>query len=372
MGNGEWGMGNDGSGVDPGRVSTPDHSPFPIPHSPFARLRMFLELIRFSHTVFALPFALLSAVMAWGIRYRIWEVSTEYSQTFRNFVNSVPFFAAGANPLALVGASPSASTQDSIEPWFRWQELVGILLCMVFARSAAMAFNRLVDAKFDAENPRTARRHIPAGLLSRGSVTFFTLVCAAGFIGSTVLFLPNRGPLYLTVPVLTILCGYSLTKRFTSLAHFWLGMSLMLAPLAAWIAILGDNAWEYRWPPLLLGGAVLLWVAGFDIIYATQDVDVDRKLRLRSVPAKFGVAGSLRIAAACHLGTIVLLFLIPTFFSGFGWIWYAGVGAVAVLLIYEHSLVRPDDLTRVNDAFFNVNAIISLGLLIVGTVDLLV
>lgn len=344
------------------------------------RVTMFLELIRFSHTIFALPFALLSAVMAWGVRHQARELLVWTNSLATSMKTAVPFLGHGTElpaddhlaQLGFIRLGVGIPNFSGVTEWFRWQEVVGVLLCMIFARSAAMAFNRVVDAKFDAENPRTVRRHIPAGLLSRGSVILFTIVCAAGFIASTLLFLPNRWPLYLSVPFLAFICAYSLMKRFTSLAHFWLGASLMLAPVAAWIAILGDFAFKMPWPPLLLGGAVLLWVAGFDIIYATQDFEVDRKLKLRSVPARFGVAGALRIAALCHLGTIVLLFAVPSVFSGFGWPWYAGVAAVAALLVYEHSIVKPDDLTRVNDAFFNVNAVISMGLLAVGTVDLLV
>jgi 4-hydroxybenzoate polyprenyltransferase len=293
----------------------------------FTRIRQLLELIRFSHTVFALPFALLAAVMAW---------------------------VSGAR------GQPAAG--------FRWRELVGILLCMVFARSAAMAFNRLVDREFDAQNPRTQMRHLPAGLLGARSVALFALICCAGFIAATLLFLPNRWPLYLSVPVLLFLLGYSYTKRFTALAHFWLGAALMLAPVAAWIAIRGELAW----PPIVLGGAVLLWVAGFDIIYACQDVDVDRRLGLRSVPARLGVSGALRLAALCHLGTVLLLAALPLVYPHLGLIYWSGIAAVALLLLYEHWIVRPDDLTRVNVAFFNVNAVISMGLLVIGSIDLLV
>jgi len=289
------------------------------------RLRMILEMIRFSHTVFALPFALLSAVMAWTL---------------------------GAH-------------DDPPVAW-RWRELVGIVLCMVFARSAAMAFNRLADRRYDAENPRTAQRHLPAGLLSVSSVTLFALFCAAGFCASTLLFLPNALPAYLSPPVLAFLLGYSYTKRFTALAHFWLGAALMLAPVAAWIAIRGEAAL----PPVILGGAVLLWVAGFDVIYACQDVDYDRRRGLRSVPAWLGVATALRIAALCHLGTVVLLLALPLAYPLLGKIYLAGIVAVAALLAYEHWLVRPDDLTRVNMAFFNVNAVVSVGLFVVGAVDL--
>jgi 4-hydroxybenzoate polyprenyltransferase len=318
-----------------------------------------LELVRFSHTIFALPFALLSAAMAWSRRYA--------SYSFRVVLESGAY-----------GGGEEAIKQ--LEPWFRWRELLGIVLCMVFARSAAMAFNRLVDAKFDADNPRTARRHIPAGLLTRDRVASFAIGCALAFMASTLLFVPNDLPFMLSVPVLIFICAYSLTKRFTLLAHFWLGASLMLAPVAAWIAILGyegiflpgvnGHNVLMLLPPLILGGAVLFWVAGFDIIYATQDVDIDRKLRLRSVPARFGIAGALRIAAVCHAGMVLLLFLLPHVFPGFGLIWNIGVAATTLLLIYEHAIVTPDDLTRVNDAFFNCNAVISLGLFAIGVVDL--
>jgi 4-hydroxybenzoate polyprenyltransferase len=290
----------------------------------FHRLRLMLEMIRFSHTLFALPFALLAAVMAWR----------------------------------------EAGQQAT--PW-RWQDLAGIILCMVFARSTAMAFNRLVDRRLDAENPRTRSRHIPAGLLSVAAVTAFALVCASCFVASTLLFLPNRWPLYLSAPVLAFLCGYSLTKRFTALAHFWLGAALMLAPIAAWIALRG----ELSWPPIVLGAAVMLWVAGFDMIYACQDVEADTKLGLHSVPARFGVGGALRLAALCHLGMVGLLFLLPWVYPQLGSIYLAGMAIVAALLVYEHWLVRPDDLMRVNLAFFHINALVSVGLFVVGTLDLL-
>jgi len=261
-------------------------------------------------------------------------------------------------------------------PPFRWQDLAGIVLCMVAARSAAMAFNRLADRRIDAENPRTKMRHLPAGTLSVGSVILFTLISSAVFVAGTLLFLPNRLPLYLAVPVLLFLLGYSYTKRFTALAHFWLGVALMLAPISAWIALRGEtlltNPLDIL-PALILGGAVLAWVAGFDIIYACQDADFDRRARLRSVPVLLGVAGALRLAAFCHLVTLALLAALPLVCPQvpLGWIYWSGVGVVAVLLTYEHLLVRPGDLTRVNIAFFNINAIISIGLFVVGAVDLL-
>jgi 4-hydroxybenzoate polyprenyltransferase len=247
---------------------------------------------------------------------------------------------------------------------FRLRDVAGLLLCMVFARSASMAFNRLVDRRIDAQNPRTASRHLPAGLLSVTAVNLFTLGCAAGFVASTLLFFPNRLPLLLSLPVLGFLLGYSYAKRWTVLAHFWLGAALMLSPIAAWIALTGGLSWT----PVLLGLAVFFWVGGFDVIYACQDVEFDRSVRLRSIPAHFGVRRALRIAGVSHLLTVV--FLAGLWWSaGMGPIFAAAIVAVALLLAYEHSLVRPDDLTRVNLAFFNVNAVISIGLFVVGSLD---
>jgi 4-hydroxybenzoate polyprenyltransferase len=297
------------------------------------RLRHILEMIRFSHTLFALPFALLSAVMAW---------------------------TAGAR------SEPRIA--------WRWQELLGIVLCMVAARSAAMAFNRIADWRLDARNPRTQMRHIPAGTLSVDSVVAFAVFCSVAFVLSTLLFLPNRLPIVLSLPVLVFLLGYSFTKRFTAAAHFWLGAALMLAPISAWIAIRGQWIMENPLdllPAVVLGGAVLLWVSGFDIIYACQDVDFDVAAGLHSLPARLGVGRALRLAAWCHLGMVILLALLPWVFPPLGWIYTLGIVAVAMLLAYEHSLVRPDDLTGVNVAFFQINAVVSIGLLVVGILDLL-
>ena len=301
----------------------------------FTHVRKLLELIRFSHTLFALPFALLAALMAWWL---------------------------GAN------------SQPEVP--FRPRYLVGILLCMVTARSAAMAFNRLADRKLDAANPRTASRHLPVGQLAVRTVAIFAALCAAGFIASTALFLPdNPLPLVLAVPVLLFLLGYSYAKRFTSLSHFWLGVALMLAPLSAWIAVRGELVLQTPsdlFPALLLGAAVMLWVAGFDIIYACQDTEFDRGAGLKSVPASLGVGAALRVAAACHLGSVLLLAALPWLYPGLSWIYWGGMVAIAMLLVYEHWLVRPDDLSRVNVAFFKVNAVISLGVMVLVAIDLLV
>jgi len=287
-----------------------------------------LSLIRFSHTLFALPFALLAGAMAWAEN-----------------LNQNP-------PVPL-----------------RWQDVLGVLLCMVFARSAAMAFNRIADRRIDALNPRTAGRHLPTGELSVASVALFTAMSAAGFIASTLLFLPrNVVPVAASVPVLLFLLGYSYAKRFTLLAHFWLGAALMLAPLAAWVAIRP----VFDWAPLVLGAAVMFWVAGFDIIYACQDFEFDRRLGLYSVPARLGVVGALRVAGACHAGMFALLVLLPAVYPAFGWVYYLGIGAIGALLLWEAFLVRPDDLRRVNLAFFYINAVVSVGLLVCGVIDLIV
>jgi 4-hydroxybenzoate polyprenyltransferase len=199
-------------------------------------------------------------------------------------------------------------------------------------------------------------------------VAVFTAICAAGFIVSTLLFLPNRWPILLSVPVLLWLLGYSYAKRFTSLAHFWLGAALMMAPIAAWLAIRGNLAW----PPVLLGLAVLFWVAGFDVIYACQDADFDRSSGLKSIPARLGVADALRLAAMSHAVMILCLVGLGLVDSPpLGPIYFIGVAIVATLLVYEHAIVRPDDLTRVNIAFFQVNVGISIGLLAVGLADLI-
>lgn len=285
------------------------------------RLRQLLEMVRFSHTLFALPFALLAASLAWR----------------QNAREEIPF---------------------------RWQELFGILLCMVCARSTAMAFNRLVDRRLDADNPRTAGRHLPAGILSVKTVVTFCLLGTAGFFVSTLLFLPNRWPLYLAAPVLAFLCGYSYAKRFTSLCHYWLGAALMLSPIAAWIAIRGELAW----PPVFLGLAIFFWVGGFDIIYACQDADFDRSRRLHSIPARVGIPTALRLALGSHLvmlGCLLALWWV----AALGPVFLAGIVIVTLLLAYEHWLVRPDDLTRVNLAFFHVNAVISVGLFLVALLD---
>ncbi len=280
----------------------------------FRRLRILLEMIKFEHTVFALPFAFLGA-----------------------------FFAARGIPgIAQMG----------------W-----ILLAMVGARSAAMAFNRLVDLPFDAVNPRTAGRALPRRLVDKGPVIVFVLSSAAVFVFAAAMLNPLA--FRLSPLALAIVFFYSYTKRFTWLTHIFLGLALGCAPIGAWIAIRGSLDTE----PLLLGGAVLLWVAGFDIIYACQDYDFDCAQPLHSIPKRFGIAGALWISAGAH---VVMIALLACLFrrAGLGPLSFAGLATVALLLIYEHSLVRPSDLSRANAAFFAVNGWISVLLFLTTGIDI--
>lgn len=298
-----------------------------------SKVRDYLELVRFSHTVFALPFALLGVVLAC----------------------TVP------------------STVDLSTGVLAWRTLA-VVLCMVTARSAAMAFNRLVDASIDARNPRTAGRHLPSGRLSSAGVWLFFGAMVLAFWGCCALFLPNWIPLAGALPVLIWICGYSFAKRFTSAAHLWLGIALALSPVCAWLAVRGEQVVQHAadvGPAVGLALAVAAWVMGFDIIYACQDAKFDQGQGLHSVPARLGVAGALRVAAAAHIFMLIVLAAWPWAFPqlGLGGIYYAALAVVAVLVIVQHRLVSPTDLARVNTAFFNVNAVISFGLCLATAID---
>jgi 4-hydroxybenzoate polyprenyltransferase len=307
----------------------------PLPAPAGSRIRTYLELVRFSHTIFALPFAVMAALIA------------------------IRLGGDGRWSLA--------------EPWSLARPVLGILACMVSARTAAMAFNRLVDRAIDADNPRTASRHLPRGAVSTGEVLGLVVASAAAFVAATLLFLPNWLPLVLSVPVLAWLLGYSFAKRFTSLAHLWLGAALGLAPVAAWIALRGETLLRDPvdlLPAAILGLAVTTWVAGFDIIYACQDAAFDAASGLYSVPARLGVPRALRRAKWLHLVTLLVLAVLPAVVPQLGWIYWAALAAIAALLAWEHALVRPDDLSRVNQAFFTANAAIGVVLLAAIATDL--
>lgn len=301
-----------------------------------ARLRTYLELVRFSHTVFALPFAVTAALLA-----------------------------------ARRGIDPGLASGP-----FGWlRPAAGILLCMVAARTAAMAFNRLVDRTIDAANPRTATRHLPRGAVGVAEVLGLVVASAAVFVAATLLFLPNWLPLVLALPVLAWLLGYSYAKRFTPLAHLWLGAALGFAPVAAWIALRGQvllAAPADILPAAILGLAVTLWVAGFDIIYACQDAGFDAAHGLRSIPARLGVPRALSLAKWLHAATLCVLATLPGLVPELGPIYWVAWAAIAALLVWEHALVKPDDLSRVNQAFFTANAAIGLLLLAAIAADLCV
>lgn len=276
---------------------------------PFQRLRLTLDMIKFEHSVFALPFALTGALLAFRDGGYRWD-----------------------------GAG---------------RTLLWIVVAMVGARSAAMAFNRLVDADIDARNPRTAMRHLPAGVLSRTFAWGFTVAAAAIFLLAA--WQLNPLCLRLAPAALAVVCFYSFTKRFTSLSHLVLGFSLGIAPAAAWIAVRGSLDARILW----LTAAVTFWTAGFDVIYACQDYEFDREETLWSVPKRIGIARALLVAKGLHILMLAsLLALVASLHLGA--LAMMGVGAITALLVYEHSLVKPNDLSRVNAAFFTMNGYVSV------------
>ena len=280
-----------------------------------AKIRTTLEMIKFEHSVFALPFALTGAMLA---------------------RRGLP----------------------------AWRELFWIVVAMVGARSAAMTFNRIADLKMDALNPRTKARALPAGRLSVGFAIAFTIVsCTLLVLAAYEL---NPLAFKLSPVAIAILLAYSFTKRFTLLSHLILGLCLGISPAAAWIALRGDLSVSV----LLLGAAVMFWVGGFDVIYACQDVEFDHSLGLHSVPRRYGIRAALWISALLHVGTLALLIAVAGM-ENLGWIATAGLAVVAVLLAYEHLLVKPSDLSRVNAAFFTVNGFISVLFFLTWAADLL-
>ena len=283
------------------------------------KLADLLSLVKFGHSIFALPFALQGAWLA---------------------ADGVP----------------------------HWRILSWIVVAAVCARTAAMAFNRLVDREIDAANPRTAVRELPSGRLSIAGVRSLVVAASLGFLGAAWVLNPLAG--MLAPVVLAILLGYSYFKRFSVAAHLVLGLSLALAPLGAWIAVRGSLDGDLG-PILLLSLAVWTWVAGFDLIYACQDAEFDRSRGLHSIPARFGVASALRLARVLHVVTVVVLALF-TASAGLGWVYWFAVAGSAGLLAWEHSLVAPDDLSRVDVAFFTLNGWVGIALFLGLVVDMAV
>lgn len=272
------------------------------------KLTTTLAMIKFEHTLFALPFAFLGAILA---------------------ANGLP----------------------------TWQQMLWITVAMVGARSAAMTFNRIVDRDIDAENPRTANREIPSGKLSVGFAWAFLYVSIGVFLLAS--YSLNWLTFALSPVALIVILSYSYAKRYTSLAHVFLGLALAISPSAAWIAVRGTLNDEI---PLLLSLLVLMWTAGFDVLYACQDSEFDRKAGLRSIPARFGIKNSLMIARLFHFQAFIVLVLLYLV-TGFGYLALGGVVAVGILLIYQHTLVKANDLSRLNAAFFTTNAFVSVILL---------
>lgn len=271
-----------------------------------------------------------------------------------------------AMPWALLSMCLAALYQPRGLPYLG--QIVSIVICMILARTVAMAANRLLDARLDALNPRTARRAIPAGKLSSSFVISSMVACAVAFVGTTSVFgivYNNYLPLIFSIPVLLFISAYPFLKRFTRLCHYYLGACLALAPVCAWIAIAG----KLDLAPFLMAGAVLCWTAGFDIIYACQDFESDRAIGVFSVPAKFGIGPALWIARVTHIACIALLVRLGMTVPQFGALYFTAVGIAVSLLAIEHALVKPNDLSKVNLAFFTINGVISLVIGALGILD---
>ncbi len=286
-----------------------------------SKITAYGSLVRFSHTVFALPFAMASLALAWP-----------------------------RHPVTLRG-------------------LVWILVCMVGARTAAMGFNRLADRKFDALNPRTKNWELPQGTVKVGEAVLLTVIAAAIFIFAAAQL--NWVCFALSPVALAIVCFYSLTKRFTWAAHLFLGLALAIAPVGAWLAVARPpfEIAELQ-VPIYLGLAVVFWLAGFDIIYSLQDREFDGKIGLHSIPVRFGVAGALRLSSGFHCATVFFLALVGGA-AGMGLLYWLGFLIVTAVLVWEHRIVKPTDLSRINKAFFDLNAYVSLGYFLFTLGDIL-
>jgi 4-hydroxybenzoate polyprenyltransferase len=272
-------------------------------------------------------------------------------RSVKNYFSLVKFsHTVFAMPFALIGFSLAVS-DDNYN--FSLRLLLLIILCMIFARNAAMGFNRLADRKFDALNPRTKNREIPSGIIGKESAAFFIIINVILFIATT--YFINRLTLFLSPVALLIILGYSLTKRFTSLCHFILGLGLSLAPIGAYIAVTG----RFSLLPVIYSLIVLTWVSGFDIIYALQDDEFDRSNRLHSLPSTTGRKKAITISVAAHIITIMLVFL-AGFTGKAGWIFWVGATVFTTLLIYQHMIIKHNDLSRINTAFGTTNGIASI------------
>lgn len=318
--------------------------------------KSYLSLIKFSHTIFAMPFALIGFVLGLNVLSFMavkhsnlnssigWDES-EFPNT--SLIIQGNFFYSQDSYVA----QSITSTQPLLLLFVKYFGLV--ILCMVFARSAAMAFNRYLDRKFDAMNPRTAIREIPKGLITPANALTFTIVCSVLFIATT--FFINSLCFFLSPVALAVILGYSYTKRFTPLCHLVLGLGLSLAPIGAYLAVTG----AFALLPILFSFAVLFWVSGFDIIYALQDEEFDRSNNLKSIPEWLGKRNALVVSRMLHmLSAAVIIF--AGYYAMFGWLYWVGAAIFCGMLIYQHRLVKPDDLRKVNVAFMTANGIASV------------
>jgi 4-hydroxybenzoate polyprenyltransferase len=288
------------------------------------KVKNYLSLIKFSHTIFAMPFAMIGFFL--GVSYK---VSSQWN------LNGI-----------LVGEAVGDIIEHSIL-------FILVVLCMIFARSAAMAFNRYLDRNFDAKNPRTAIREIPSGIISANSALWFTIISALLFVVTT--YFINRICFFLSPVALFVVLFYSYTKRFTALCHLVLGLGLSLAPIGAFLAVTG----KFGLIPLLFSFAVIFWVSGFDIIYALQDEEFDKSQQLYSMPAWLGKSRALRVSEILHVISAVCV-MTAGFMGHFGLWYWLGVAVFGGMLIYQHSIVKPNDLRRVNLAFMTANGIASV------------
>lgn len=309
------------------------------------KAKILLELVKFEHSVFALPHAYIGALYgaAWIERQEpLFELPAQVA----------PYLELG--PYVYKGGAYA---------WPSWSALLWITVVMVGARAFAFVLNRAIDKEIDARNPRTAGRAIPAGLINAGELWVFSAIVLAAYLFGVWQLAPLAHWLW-PIPLIAFFV-YPYTKRFTPLCHYWLGLCLGLAPVGGWVAVGASIAEPAPW---LLGAAVMLWTGGFDIIYATQDIECDLRDGVHSMPADIGLAPALFQTRVVHAVTVLLL-AATGWFAGAGWVWYVGVAVAAVLLVWENAIVRPDDLSRVNAAFFTVNGVIAVILGVFAVLD---
>lgn len=331
------------------------------------KVKSYLSLIKFSHTIFAMPFAMIgfflgllqydygtSVVPGWGTKIFTPSYQWNLNRTI-NWVGDEGFSKDSLLSKLIIG---------DVDPvGLTIQYLILVILCMVFARSAAMAFNRYLDRSFDAMNPRTAIREIPAGIIKSNNALWFTIISSVLFVACT--FFINRLCFYLSPVALLVVLGYSYTKRFTPFCHLVLGVGLSLAPIGAYLAVTG----QFALLPILFSIAVIFWVSGFDIIYALQDEEFDKSQQLYSIPAWLGKAKALHVSELFH-GISAAAVFVAGRIGGFGWLYWMGVTIFIWMLIYQHSIVKPNDLRKVNLAFMTANGIASVVFAIFVIADL--